>query len=134
LLQGVLNTFVIFLARIIGSIVDRALLKNDRDNGIGFFLTTMVAQIVLGIFASIIVSWYSRRREFRADRGGADLAGAGSMIAALQVLKRSQGEPMPPQMQAFGINTGGTGGFMRLFMSHPPLDERIAALQSQESR
>ena len=93
LLQGVLNTFVIFLARIIGSFVDRALLKNDRgQSGIGFFLTTMVAQIVLGIFASMIVSWYSRRREFRADRGGADLAGKGSMIAALEVLKRSQGD------------------------------------------
>jgi heat shock protein HtpX len=131
LLQGVLNTFVIFLARIIGSFVDRALLKNDREqSGIGFFLTTMVAQIVLGIVASMIVSWYSRRREFRADRGGADLAGTGSMIAALEALKRSQGEPMPPQMQAFGINTGSGSGFMRLFMSHPPLDERIAALQS----
>ena len=131
LLQGVLNTFVIFLARIIGSIIDRALFKNDRqESGIGFFLTTMVAQIVLGILASMIVSWYSRRREFRADRGGANLAGTGSMIAALQVLKQSHGEPMPPQMQAFGINTGSAGGFMRLFMSHPPLDERIAALQS----
>jgi heat shock protein HtpX len=131
LLQGVLNTFVIFLARIIGSFVDRALFKNEReDSGIGFFLTTMAAQIVLGIFASMIVCWYSRRREFRADRGGANLAGAGSMIAALEVLKRSQGEPMPPQLQAFGINTGGGGGFMRLFMSHPPLDARIAALQS----
>jgi heat shock protein HtpX len=135
LLQGVLNTFVIFLARIIGSFVDRALFKNERaDSGIGFFLTTMVAQIVLGIFASMIVSWYSRRREFRADRGGADLAGAGSMVGALQALKRSQGEPMPQQMQAFGINTGSANGFMRLFMSHPPLDERIAALQSQEGR
>ena len=133
LLQGVLNTFVIFLARIIGGIVDRALFKNDREeSGIGFFLTTLVAQIVLGIFASMIVSWYSRRREFRADRGGADLAGTGSMIGALQVLKQSHGEPMPPQMQAFGINTGRADGFMRLFMSHPPLDERIAALQSQE--
>jgi heat shock protein HtpX len=135
LLQGVLNTFVIFLARIIGNIVDRALFKNDREeSGIGFFLTTMVAQIVLGIFASMIVSWYSRRREFRADRGGADLAGTGSMIGALQALKQSHGEPMPPQMQAFGINTGRADGFMRLFMSHPPLDERIAALQSQEGR
>jgi heat shock protein HtpX len=144
LLQGVINTFVIFLARIIGSIVDRALFKNDRaESGIGFFLTTMVAQIVLGIFASMIVSWYSRRREFRADRGGANLAGTGAMIGALEVLKRSHGGPMPPQMRAFGINTGGSatgggarggGGFMRLFMSHPPLDERIAALQSQELR
>src|SRR5580700_6994511 len=135
LLQGVLNTFVIFLARIIGSLIDRTLFKNDREeSGIGYFLTTMVAQIVLGILASMIVSWYSRRREFQADRGGADLAGTGSMIGALQALKRSQGEPMPQQMQAFGINTGSANGFMRLFMSHPPLDERIAALQSQEGR
>jgi heat shock protein HtpX len=131
LLQGVLNTFVIFLARVIGGIVDKALFKNERgESGIGFFLTTLVAQIVLGIAASVIVAWYSRRREFRADRGGADLAGTASMIGALEVLKRSQGEPMPPQMQAFGINTGSTQGFTRLFMSHPPLDERIAALQS----
>jgi heat shock protein HtpX len=131
LLQGVLNTFVIFLARIIGNLIDRTLFRNDREeSGIGFFLTTMVAQIVLGILASMIVSWYSRGREFRADRGGADLAGTGNMIAALQALKQSHGEPMPPQMQAFGINTGAAQGFMRLFMSHPPLDERIAALQS----
>lgn len=130
LLQGVLNTFVIFLARIIGSAVDRAIFKSDRDSGIGFFLVTMAAQIVLGIFASMIVSWFSRQREFRADRGGADLAGSGNMIGALEILKRSQGEPMPPQMQAFGINTGDTGGFTRLFMSHPSLDERIAALRS----
>src|SRR5882757_5029355 len=132
LLQGVLNTFVIFLARIIGGIVDRALFKNDREeSGIGFFLTTMLAQIVLGIFASLIVSWYSRQREFRADRGGADLAGTGNMIGALELLKRSHGNSMPPQMQAFGINTGDGGGFMRLFTSHPPLDARIAALRSQ---
>ncbi len=131
LLQGVLNTFVIFLARIVGGIVDKAIFKNDREeSGIGFFVATMIAQIVLGIFASMVVSWYSRRREFRADRGGADLAGTGSMIGALEMLKRSHGEPMPPQMQAFGINTGETGGFMRLFMSHPPLEARIAALRS----
>jgi heat shock protein HtpX len=131
LLQGVLNTFVIFLARIVGGIVDRAIFRNDREeSGIGFFVATMIAQIVLGILASIIVSWYSRRREFRADRGGADLAGSGSMIGALELLKRSHGEPMPPQMQAFGINTGETGGLMRLFMSHPPLEARIAALRS----
>jgi heat shock protein HtpX len=131
LLQGVLNTFVIFLARIIGGIVDRAILRNDRqDSGIGFFLTTMVAQFVLGILASVIVCWYSRRREFRADRGGADLAGSGNMIDALQMLKRSQGRPLPPQMRAFGINTGGSAGIMRLFMTHPPLDERIAALKT----
>jgi heat shock protein HtpX len=131
LLQGVLNTFVIFLARIIGGIVDRAILRNDRQgSGIGFFLTTILAQFVLGILASVIVCWYSRRREFRADRGGADLAGTGNMIDALQMLKRSQGEPMPQQLQAFGINTGKSSGIMRLFMSHPPLDERIAALKT----
>jgi heat shock protein HtpX len=134
LLQGVLNTFVIFLARIIGGLVDRALLKNDRaESGIGFFLTTLIAQIVLGILANIIVCWYSRRRELRADHGGANLAGAGNMIAALEALKRSHGEPMPPQMRAFGINTGEGGGFMRLFMTHPPLDERIAALRAMSA-
>jgi heat shock protein HtpX len=131
LLQGVLNTFVIFLARIIGGIVDRTLLRNDRqDSGIGFFLITMVAQFVLGILASVVVCWYSRRREFRADRGGADLAGSANMMDALQMLKRSQGQPMPPHMQAFGINTGSSTGIMRLFMTHPPLDERIAALKT----
>ncbi|MEO7209075.1 MAG: protease HtpX [Steroidobacteraceae bacterium] len=131
LLQGVLNTFVIFLARIIGGIVDRAILRNDRQGGIGFFLTTMLAQFVLGILASLIVCWYSRRREFRADRGGADLTGTANMIDALQMLKRSEGKPMPQQLQAFGINTGRSDGIMRLFMSHPPLDERIAALKTQ---
>jgi len=131
LLQGVLNTFVIFLARIIGGLVDRAIFRSDREeSGIGFFLATLVAQIVLGILASMIVSWYSRQREFRADRGGAELAGTGGMISALEALKRNQGEPLPPQMQAFGINTGEGGGFTRLFMSHPPLDERIAALRA----
>ncbi len=131
LLQGVLNTFVIFLARIIGGLVDRALFRNDRgESGIGFFLTTLVAQLVLGVVASIIVNWYSRRREFRADRGGANLAGTGSMIGALEALKRSHGAQMPPQLRAFGINTAAGEGFMRLFMSHPPLDERIAALQA----
>jgi heat shock protein HtpX len=131
MLQGVLNTFVIFLARIIGSIVDKALFKNEREgSGLGFFVTTMVAQFLLGILASMIVSWYSRRREFRADRGAADLTGAPNMIGALLALKNSQGGPMPSQLQAFGINTGATHGFVRLFMSHPPLDERIAALKT----
>jgi heat shock protein HtpX len=131
LLQGVMNTFVIFLARIIGGLVDRAVFRNDREGaGLGYFLTTMVAQLVLGILAGMIVAWYSRRREFRADHGGAALAGTGNMIGALEVLKSSQGPPLPPQMQAFGINTGSEGGFARLFMSHPPLDERIAALRA----
>ncbi len=131
LLQGVLNTFVIFLARIIGGIVDRAVFRNDRqESGIGFMMATLVAQLVLGILASIIVNWYSRWREFRADRGGASLAGTGSMIGALEALKRAHGEAMPPQMRAFAINSGESGGFMRLFMTHPPLDERIAALRA----
>jgi heat shock protein HtpX len=131
LLQGVLNTFVIFLARVIGGLVDRALFKNDREeSGIGFLLTTLAAQLVLGILASLIVNWYSRRREFRADRGGANLAGTGNMISALEALKGSHGEPMPPQMRAFGINGSPPKGFMQLFMSHPPLDERIAALRA----
>jgi heat shock protein HtpX len=130
LLQGVLNTFVIFLARIVGGIIDRAIFKNEREeSGMGFFLTTLVAQLVLGILASFIVNWYSRRREFRADRGGATLAGTSNMIAALEALKGSHGAPLPPRMQAFGINTGERGGLMRLLMSHPPLDERIAALR-----
>ncbi|MGA2711038.1 MAG: protease HtpX [Steroidobacteraceae bacterium] len=132
LLQGVLNTFVIFLARIIGSFVDRVVFKNDRDeSGIGFFVVTMIAQILLGLIASMIVSAFSRFREFRADRGGANLAGTANMVGALEALKRSHGEPMPQQLQAFGINTGAASGFMRLFMSHPPLDERIAALQAR---
>jgi len=132
LIQGVLNTFVIFLSRIIGSLVDRTVFRNDRDGpGIGYFVVTMVSQIVLGIFASMIVAAFSRYREFRADRGGANLAGTGNMISALQALQHSQGAPMPPQMQAFGINTGESHGLMRLFMSHPPLDERIAALNAR---
>ena len=131
LLQGVLNTFVIFLARLIGNFVDRAVLRNEREeSGIGSFLTTLIAQIVLGIFASMIVAWYSRYREYRADRGGADLAGRNNMIGALEALKRSHGEPMPDRLQAFGINAGQGGGLRNLFMSHPPLDARIAALRA----
>ena len=129
LIQGVLNTFVIVLSRIVGYFVDRVLLKNDRDSvGVGYFVSSLVAQIVLGILASMIVMWFSRRREFRADAGGAKLAGRDKMIAALERLKAAH-EPvqLPNQMAAFGINGGGN--WMRLFMSHPPLDERIAALK-----
>jgi heat shock protein HtpX len=134
LLQGVLNTFVMFVARLVGIAVDRNLFKNDRgESGIGFFLATMVAQLLLGLLASMIVSWYSRQREFRADRGGANLAGVGSMVGALEVLKRSQGDPLPAQMQIFGINSGNDTNFRRLFMSHPPLEARIAALLRSES-
>ena len=131
LIQGVLNTFVIVLSRVVGYFVDRVLLKNDRDSaGIGFFVSSMVAQIVLGILASMIVMWFSRRREFRADAGGAKLAGRDKMIAALNRLKAMH-EPaqLPDQMAAFGISGAPAGGFKRLFMSHPPLDERITALQ-----
>lgn len=129
LLQGVLNTFVIFLARIIGHTVDRVVFKNEHGHGIGFFVVYFVAQIALSILASIIVFWFSRQREFRADAGGARLAGRNKMIAALERLKAST-EPsqLPDQLAAFGIS--GRSGIARLFMSHPPLDERIAALRS----
>jgi heat shock protein HtpX len=131
LLQGVLNTFVIFLSRVIGNIIDRAVFRSDDGRGIASFLTVIVLQLVLGILASIILMWFSRRREFRADRGGAQLAGTGNMIAALEDLKRVH-EPLPAQQfAAFGIADGSTaGGLRRLFMSHPPLDERIAALRA----
>jgi heat shock protein HtpX len=129
LLQGVLNAFVIFLSRIIGNIVDRAVFRDENGRGIGSFITVIVCQLLLGILASMIVMWFSRRREFRADRGGAQLAGTGSMIAALEELKRVH-EPLPAQQfSAFGIAGGGGRGLARLFMSHPPLDERIAALR-----
>jgi heat shock protein HtpX len=128
LIQGVLNTFVIFLSRVVGFIVDRVLLKNERGYGVGFMVTTFVAQIVLGILASIIVMWFSRWREFRADAGGAALAGRDKMIAALERLKLNQEQSqLPAQISAFGISGGG--GWMRLLMSHPPLDERIAVLR-----
>jgi heat shock protein HtpX len=129
LLQGVLNTFVVFLSRIVGFVVDRVLLRNERGAGPGFFLASLVAQILLGILASMIVMWFSRRREFRADAGGAKLAGRESMIGALQTLQRStQPAQLPEAMRAFGIS-GSRRGLGRLFMSHPPLEERIAALQ-----
>jgi heat shock protein HtpX len=134
LIQGVVNTFVIFLARVIGNIVDRAVLKNEDGRGLGYFATVIVSEIVLGLFASMIVMWFSRRREFRADHGGATLAGTSSMIGALEVLqaevRRRQPAGLPQQMQAFGISAGVPQGFKRLFMSHPPLAERIAALRS----
>jgi len=132
LLQGVLNTFVVFLSRIVGFVVDRVLLRNDeeRSSGVGFFFASLVAQILLGILASMIVMWYSRQREFRADAGGATLAGRQAMISALQGLQRVH-EPaeLPEALRAFGIAGGSPSGLQRLFMSHPPLEERIAALQ-----
>jgi len=130
LIQGVVNTFVIFLSRVIGHVVDRAVFKVERGHGPAFFITAIIAQVVLGILASIIVMWFSRQREFRADAGGAHLAGRQKMIAALQRLKSTVNQPhLPDQLAAFGINGSLGSGLKRLFMSHPPLDERIAALQ-----
>ena len=132
LIQGVVNTFVIFLSRIVGSIVDRSLSRDGSSRGgIGYFATVMVTQLVLGIVASMIVMWFSRQREFRADAGGAHLAGRNSMIAALERLKAAQEPSLPAQLAAFGIGGGPGTGLRRLFMSHPPLEERIAALRSQ---
>jgi heat shock protein HtpX len=134
LIQGVLNTFVIFLARIIGGLVDGAMRGNseDRGGGFGYFITVMVAQMVLGLFASVIVAWFSRRREFRADAGGADLAGTRAMIGALEALKRAHSPSrLPESMAAFGINGERAKTLQKLFMSHPPLEERIAALEQR---
>lgn len=131
LIQGVVNTFVIFFARIIGQLVDRIIFKNERGHGIAFYVTSMVAELVLGIFATMIVMAFSRHREYRADAGGAHLASRGKMIAALQRLK-AQHEPqaLPDQMAALGISGSIGSGLKRLFMSHPPLEERIAALEN----
>ena len=132
LLQGVVNTFVIFLSRVIGYVVDRVILKNNQGHGIGFFVTSLVAQIVLGILASMIVMWFSRQREYRADAGGAEYAGRENMVAALQRLQSGQApSQLPDALQAFGINGGRPTGLRALFMSHPPLEERIAALQNR---
>ncbi|MFM8355401.1 MAG: protease HtpX [Gammaproteobacteria bacterium] len=132
LIQGVVNTFVMFFARIIGWFVDRVVLKNERGLGIGYMLTTIVAELVLGILASMVVMWFSRRREFRADAAGASLAGRDKMIAALERLKRAQDLPstMPATLTAFGISRGAVGGLGALFRSHPPLEDRIAALRA----
>lgn len=129
LIQGVMNTFVFFLARVVGFVVDRVILKNERSGGIGYFVTVMVAQLVLGILAGVVVAWFSRQREFRADAGGAHLAGTNSMIGALEALRRVHSPTaLPEKMQAFGIRSGPPQGWQKLFMSHPPIEERIAAL------
>ena len=130
LIQGVVNTFVMFLSRVIGHTVDKLVFKTERDTGPAFFITTMVAQLVLGVLASIIVMWFSRQREFRADRGGASLAGKQNMIGALERLGSLHPAPLPEKMAAFGIAGGGASGLKRLFMTHPPLEERIAALRA----
>jgi heat shock protein HtpX len=133
LLQGVLNTFVIFLSRVVGFVVDRVIFRSERGYGPGFFIASIVAQLVLGILASAIVMWFSRRREFRADAGGARLAGRDNMIAALQGLQRAHRDDdsgLPESMQAFGISGGHVSGLRRLFLSHPPIEERIEALRN----
>ncbi len=132
LIQGVVNTFVIFLSRIVGHFVDRVILKNEEGHGIGFFVTTIAAQIVFGILASTIVFWFSRQREFRADAGSSRLSGREKMISALEKLRRSSTEPLPDQMSAFGISgkQDKKSSWKDLFMTHPPLEDRIAALKN----
>jgi heat shock protein HtpX len=132
LIQGVVNTFVIFLSRVIGHFVDRVILKNERGHGIGFWVTTIIAELVLGILASIIVMWFSRKREYRADEGGAALAGREKMVSALQALQRqmSPENQLPDQLVAFGISSTVGQGIKALFMSHPPLEDRIRSLKA----
>lgn len=132
LIQGVVNSFVIFISRIVGFFVDRVLLKNDRGHGMGYYIASFVAQIIFGILASGIVMYFSRWREFRADEGGADLAGTRNMIAALEKLRRNSGaSEMPEQMAAFAIYGGTKNSFKKFFMSHPPLEDRIRALKAR---
>jgi heat shock protein HtpX len=132
LIQGVVNTFVMFLSRVIGHTVDRVVFKSERSGGPAFFVTMIIAELVLGVLASIIVMWFSRQREFRADHGGASLAGRKNMIAALERLDSLHPAPLPEKMAAFGIAGGGASGIKRLFMTHPPLAERIAALKAAQ--
>ena len=132
LIQGVVNTFVMFLSRVIGHLVDRVVFKTERGQGPAFFVTMIVAELILGVLASIVVMWFSRQREFRADRGGASLAGRQNMIAALERLNTMHPQALPDRMAAFGIAGGGAGGIKRLFMTHPPLAERIAALKEMQ--
>ena len=134
LIQGVLNTFVIFFSRIIGNLVDKVVFRNDRGYGVGYFIASMAAQFLLGILASIIVSYFSRIREYRADEGGATLSSKQNMIGALRRLQaQHEPEQLPDQLAAFGISSGGASGFKRLFRTHPDLSERIDALERFES-
>ena len=129
LVQGVVNTFVIFLSRIVGHVIDRAVFRNEQGYGAGYFISVLVAQLVLGVLASIIVMWVSRQREFRADAGAAQLNGAQPMVRALQRLARGRPAELPESLEAFGISSSKRHGFQKLFMSHPPIEERIEALQ-----
>jgi heat shock protein HtpX len=130
LIQGVVNTFVIFLARVVGHTVDRVIFKTEEGHGPAFWVTTIIADIVFGLLASIIVMYFSRQREFRADAGGASLAGRQAMIGALERLQQRHSGALPDKMAAFGIAGGKGAGLKKLFMSHPPLEERIAALRN----
>jgi heat shock protein HtpX len=132
LIQGVMNTFVVFISRVVGYFVDKVILKNDRDGvGIGYYITTIVMDIVLGLVAAVIVAWFSRQREFCADHGGATLAGREKMIAALERLQSAQiPAQLPERMAAFGISGNGSGSWLCYFASHPPLEARIAALRN----
>jgi len=130
LIQGVINTFVFFLSRVIGHIIDRAIFKTERGHGPAYWFTTIIAQLVLGILASTIVMWFSRHREYRADAGAASLEGRQKMISALERLQKSVNQPhLPEQLEAFGISGGMADGLKSLFMSHPPLADRIEALR-----
>ena len=133
LIQGVVNTFVMFFARIFGNFVDKVIFKNENGHGFAFYAATIVAELVLGILATTIVMWFSRRREFRADDAGARLAGTPAMIGALQRLRAEQDlpSPLPDSLTAFGINAGLKTGLKSLFMSHPPLETRIAVLRQR---
>lgn len=131
LLQGVLNTFVVFFSRVIGTVVDRAVFRIERGHGPGFFIVSMVAQVVLGVFATMIAMWFSRYREYRADKGGAELAGRENMINALAALARDHNDPLPDELAAFGVSGGAREiGLKDLFMSHPPIPKRIEALRN----
>jgi heat shock protein HtpX len=128
LIQGVVNTFVVFFSRIVGHFIDRVVFKTERGYGPGYYIGSIVAQILFGLLANIIVAWFSRRREFRADAGGANLSSKRQMADALRALQRvHEPEPLPNEMAAFGIN----GGLKSLFSTHPPLEERIAALEGR---
>lgn len=130
LIQGVVNTFVFFLSRVVGHIVDRVVFKTEEGHGPAFYITSILAQLVFGLFAMMIVMWFSRQREFRADSGGARLAGREQMIGALERLQLTHAGPLPDKMAAFGISGPISGGLRRLFMTHPPIEERIAALRA----
>ncbi|MEX1197573.1 MAG: protease HtpX [Pseudohongiellaceae bacterium] len=129
LIQGVVNTFVIFLSRVIGHFVDRVVFRTEQGHGPAFWIVSLIAQFVLGILASTIVMWFSRQREYRADAGGAQLAGRRNMIAALERLQKGQPTALPDELVAFGINNKARDTYARLFMSHPPLSDRIARLK-----